>query len=157
LNVFHTNLASPKKFTSRKAIADRIQEYFVDYCEKDELPPTVTGLAFFLGMTRKTLLTYSKDEKFADIIELAKAYIETKLDERVSSKDGTSSNQFVLRENFGWKANGSPEVNISLTQNKLSISSININALPEEDKTAFLTGRLSLEQLEKKFADTQEV
>jgi len=68
-------------------------------------PPTVTGLALWLGFaTRKSLLEYQGKAEFVNAITRAKARCEQYAEERLFDRNGTSGAQFSLKNNFGWGA-----------------------------------------------------
>ena len=66
----------PKKYTDAELFENKIKEYFDD---KENMPYTLTGLALHLDMDRKSLLNYSKDEKFFPAIKKAKTRVEENL------------------------------------------------------------------------------
>lgn len=70
----------------------------------DASPPTVTGLALWLGFTsRQALLNYQNKPAFVDTITRAKAKCEQYAEERLYYKESFNGAQFSLRANFGWK------------------------------------------------------
>ena len=61
-------MARPWKFKTVAEMESRINEYF-DVCEQKRVPPTVTGLALFLGLqSRQALLNYQGRGQFNDAI-----------------------------------------------------------------------------------------
>lgn len=67
-------------------------------------PPTVTGLALFLGFTsRQALLNYQAKKTFVDTVTRAKARCEEYAESRLYDKDGFNGARFSLVNNFkGW-------------------------------------------------------
>lgn len=68
-------------------------------------PPTVTGLALWLGFkTRQSLLNYQhRSEKFNDILTVAKSKCEEYAERRLFDRDGVNGAKFSLANNFkGW-------------------------------------------------------
>lgn len=65
-------------------------------------PPTLTGLANYLGINRRTLLNWAKDEKcrYHDCVEMAKQRIEQYLEERLTTARHTDGVKFSLVNNF---------------------------------------------------------
>ena len=51
----------PPKYETVEELEKIIYEYF-DECKKEKRPYTMSGLAYALGVDRRTLLNYSKDE-----------------------------------------------------------------------------------------------
>lgn len=68
-------------------------------------PPTVTGLALWLGFkTRQSLLNYQhRSDKFNDILTVAKSKCEEYAERRLFDRDGVNGAKFSLANNFkGW-------------------------------------------------------
>lgn len=113
----------PRKWNSPKAMEKAIDDYFIE-CEGELMrdtdgtiiynrniqpvyinrkPPTVSGLAYYLGFaSTQSLFDYSKDERFSVIITRAKLRIEAYLEERLMDRDGQRGAEFNLRCNFNW-------------------------------------------------------
>ena len=86
-------------------------------------PPTITGLALFLGFkSRQTLLNYQGRQEFNDTIIYAKSRVEEYTECRLFDKDGVTGAKFSLTNNFkGWKEGGSeniekPSINITFAK-----------------------------------------
>lgn len=93
----------PNKFTSVEDMEQAIEEYF-DYCDENNKPYTISGLAYALGTNRQTLLDYQDKEEFTDTIKRAKARIECFNEELLFSKDvPTVGVIFNLKNNYNWK------------------------------------------------------
>lgn len=110
----------PKKFTSVEEMEKAIEEYF-DYCDENNKPYTISGLAYALDTNRQTLLDYQEQDKFSDTIKRAKARIERFNEELLFSKDvPTVGVIFNLKNNYNWKdkqeieADVNSDVNISI-------------------------------------------
>lgn len=70
----------------------------------DAHPPTVTGLAYFLGFkSRQALLNYQGRAQFRDVITRAKMWVEVQTEERLYDRAGQKGAQFSLYHNFRWK------------------------------------------------------
>lgn len=71
-------------------------------------PPTVTGLAYALGLkSRQALLNYQGRKMFHDTITRAKMRIETYTEERLFDQGGVNGAKFSLTNNFkGWSEGG---------------------------------------------------
>jgi benzoyl-CoA reductase/2-hydroxyglutaryl-CoA dehydratase subunit BcrC/BadD/HgdB len=96
-------MARPKLYTKVEDMEKIIKKYF-DECDKKEKPYTMSGLAYALDMDRKSLLNYSKDEKFFPTIKKAKEKVEQQLEENaLSNKSNSTFTIFNLKNNFGWK------------------------------------------------------
>ena len=116
-------IGRPKKWTDPGKMQKKIDEYFVmcegkplldDYGEQvfnkfgepiilNAKPPTVAGLACYLGMdSRQTLLNYQNDEEFTYVITNAKTRIEAYLEESLMNRNAQRGAEFNLRCNFRW-------------------------------------------------------
>ena len=71
-------------------------------------PPTVTGLAYHLGLkSRQALLNYQGRKMFHDAITRAKMRIEAYTEERLFDQGGVNGAKFSLQNNFaGWTEGG---------------------------------------------------
>ncbi len=82
-------------------------------------PPTVTGLALWLGFkTRQSLLNYQhRSEKFNDILTEAKSRCEEYAERRLYDRDGVNGAKFSLKNNFkGWSESPDNSENDSLSR-----------------------------------------
>ncbi len=64
--------------------------------------PTMSGLAMHLGMDRRTLLDYSKRDKFLPTIKKARTKIGVALEQRLYLNN-VAGIIFNLKNNFNWK------------------------------------------------------
>jgi len=86
----------------------RIEEYF-DEQERQEKPPTVSGLGWWIGIDRNHLLQYAKSEdperqRWSGPIRAAYRRIEGYLESQLCKQTGQVAGvQFVLKNNFGWQ------------------------------------------------------
>lgn len=119
-----SNRGRPLNFKTNKQLQDKINEYF-NLCQGEPFldsegnpvlnkygeivivnakPPTVTGLALYLGFNgRQSLMNYQEREEFMDTILRAKSRIEEYAETRLYDKDGCNGAKFNLSNNFGWK------------------------------------------------------
>ena len=97
-------MASPKGNTKLKYddLVVKIDEYF-DKCDNDKRPYTMSGLALSLGIDRRTLLNYSKNEEFFPLIKKARQRVEAQLEECLYRLGNNSGVIFNLKNNFEWK------------------------------------------------------
>lgn len=108
----------PPLFESAEEVEKKITEYF-EYCDNktkeihseklgdmivpDPEPYTMSGLAYWLGMDRKSLLNYSKKDKFFPTIKQARSRVEADVERRMNHKDTfTPGLIFNAKNNFGW-------------------------------------------------------
>jgi hypothetical protein len=96
-------------------IDEKIEEYF-KYAKDNNKHITITGLAWYLGIDRLTLLNYEKckdidwlksvddsvKDKFINSIKDAKRRIECEYEESLYNKNSSVGAIFTLKNNYGW-------------------------------------------------------
>ena len=97
-----------KLFKNAEELQNAIDNYFKK-CDKNNKPYTVCGLALELGVDRKTLINYSKEDEFFHTIKNAKLKIESQLEESLYRLGNNSGVIFNLKNNYGWKDNAEDE------------------------------------------------
>lgn len=129
----------PLKYNTVEELQKKIDEYFKS-CEGEILknedghiilnkygepviinmkPPTVTGMALYLGFnSRQALLNYQDKKEFHDTITRAKMRIEEYAECRLYDKDGCNGAKFNLINNFGWKDKQELDANIGNQDDK---------------------------------------
>lgn len=115
----------PLKFKSKQELQERVDAYFescfepafnkkgeplIDFRTGEQMiwqtkPFTMAGLACFLDIDRRTLLNYSKDDRFFPTIKRARAKIEAYVEEQLFRPQIAAGVIFNLKNNFGWKDN----------------------------------------------------
>lgn len=115
----------PLKFKSRQELEEKIDEYFEGCFEpaldkygevirhpktgevmmRQVKPFTMAGLASFLGIDRKTLLNYSKDDRFFPAVKKARDKVEAYVEEQLFRPQIAAGVIFNLKNNFKWKDN----------------------------------------------------
>lgn len=58
----------PKIFKSVEEVEEKINAYF-KYCEDKDKPYTMSGLAYYLDVDRRTIVNYTKEEEFFPAIK----------------------------------------------------------------------------------------
>lgn len=108
----------PNKFKSVEEMQKAIDNYFKE-CDANERPYTISGLAYALDTTRRTLLDYEENDEFTHTIKKAKAKIEQFVEERLFMGSNTAGVIFNLKNNYNWKDKQEieAEVNSDLTIN----------------------------------------
>ena len=117
------NNKNPKCFNNKPLAfnsADELMEYanyFFDWCEENDKRPTLSRLAFYLDIDRKTLLRYescsqdinylkrlSEEEKeaYCRSIKKIKVRIEAEYEDLLYQRDTVSGGKFTLSNNYGW-------------------------------------------------------
>lgn len=119
----------PLKFKTEKELQDKVNEYF-DYCDNRLVqgydnktneqfayispePYTMSGLAYYLDLSRKQLLVYKKRQQFGNAIIKARRKVEMDV-ERRSLERGSVCHIFNLKNNFGWKDESKVENTIKM-------------------------------------------
>lgn len=92
----------PRAFKSVEEVEEKINAYF-NYCEEKEKPYTMSGLAYYLGIDRRTLLNYSKNEDYFPLIKKARDKVQMQLEECLYRLGNNSGVIFNLKNNFDWK------------------------------------------------------
>ncbi|WP_057766704.1 terminase small subunit [Cytobacillus praedii] len=114
----------PLKFKNADELEEAIRAYF-DYCDErvdvkftkegemieipNPRPYTISGLAYYLGTTRQTLLNYEQKDEFFDTVRAAKAKIEAFVEESLWTPKVAQGVVFNLKNNFGWEEKQSLE------------------------------------------------
>lgn len=102
-------------FTNAEELQKKIDEYY-DWCNENEKPICITGLAWYLGTNRMTLLNYKNDnmvvrfkeenpeeyKKIRDVINEAYARVEFEYESFLFEKSKTVGGIFTLKNNFNW-------------------------------------------------------
>ena len=97
-----SKVGRPKIFNDVKEVEEKINAYF-NYCEEKEKPYTMSGLAYYLGIDRKTLINYSKNEEYFHTIKKARDKVQMQLEECLYRLGNNSGVIFNLKNNFDWK------------------------------------------------------
>lgn len=92
----------PRAFKSVEEVEEKIKAYF-NYCDEKEKPYTMSGLAYYLEIDRKTLLNYSKNEEYFHTIKKARDRVQMQLEECLYRLGNNSGVIFNLKNNFDWK------------------------------------------------------
>ena len=93
----------PRAFKSVEEVEEKINAYF-NYCEEKEKPYTMSGLSYYLGISRQTLVNYSNQDQFFDTIKKARDRVQMQLEENaLSNKANPTFTIFNLKNNFDWK------------------------------------------------------
>jgi len=118
----------PKLYESAEELQTLVDDYFesdeaftVSYVNGDEVrsfTPTMSGLALYLGMTRQSLVNYSREEEFFDTIKKARSKIESCIEKKLYGNNVTGL-IFNLKNNFDWKDKSEvQQTNVELTHDE---------------------------------------
>ena len=117
----------PRKYKNVEELQELIDEYF-KLCDDSKRPYTITGLALYLDMDRKTLLRYEKnyEDEFCHTITRAKERVQEFVECCLFKRGIAQGVMFNLKNNFGWQ----DKQEIDTTNvNKVEI----INDLPSDE------------------------
>lgn len=97
----------PMKYKTLEELQEAVDKYFkedamIKMGEHNMFAPTMSGLAYSLGMCRKTLLNYSNKDEFLHTIKDARNRIAAALEQRLYFSNPTGV-IFNLKNNFDWK------------------------------------------------------
>lgn len=101
------SVGRPLKYKTVEELSDAIDDYFVtdayiDMGETKMYAPTMSGLAYHLGMSRRTLVDYSHRDEFLLTIKKARNRVGVALEQRLYGNNVTGI-IFNLKNNFNWK------------------------------------------------------
>jgi hypothetical protein len=119
----------PLSFKNVEELEAAIDAYF-DYCDNrlkqvhskegesyaiaNPEPYTMSGLAYALGVDRKTIINYQRKDEYFHTINRARARVEADIDRRMNDKETfTPGLIFNAKVNFGWI----DQTNIDVTTN----------------------------------------
>lgn len=96
----------PLKYQSVEELDKAIALYFETDAYMGEgdskmFAPTMSGLAYALGIDRKTLHSYAHNDEFLHSIKRAKSRVETALEQRLFSNN-VAGVIFNLKNNYSW-------------------------------------------------------
>ncbi len=132
----------PPKYSCPQELSERIDKYFLEACNSipvlgddgkvlttktgkpliDYNPPTVAGLALYLGFAdRRSLYDYKKKEKFEYVIRRAIARMEENAEKQFTV--GQTSGAIFWLKNHGWRDKNET---IEIPDKKLSLEELGI-------------------------------
>jgi len=125
------NVGKPLKFKTPEELQQKISDYIED-CNKEGIPLTITGLALALDTNRQTLINYANKDEYAHIVERAKLIIENAYELRLI-ESGRSGDIFALK-NFGWTDKQEVDSNIRLNNQPVDELVNTIQGIKNENK-----------------------
>ncbi|OOP74145.1 terminase small subunit [Clostridium beijerinckii] len=105
----------PGKYENARQMQKIIDKYFQECIENEEYP-SITGVAYSLGLNRQGLLDYenslingklksldsSAKAEISDTIKRAKAFVEMCYEQRLFANGNPAGTIFTLKNNFKW-------------------------------------------------------
>lgn len=96
----------------------------------DPNPPTITGLAYFLGFeSRQSMYDYAKREGFSYVVARARTRMEAERERDLCAGRNVDGNKFYLANMSGWKAEQERKHDVSISA---SVSSFSVNQFLEK-------------------------
>ncbi len=93
----------PLKFKSVEELQNKIDAYF-EYCDSNNKPYTVSGLALALDTDRITLIRYEERDEFSNTIKRAKQKVENQFEERaICGEYNPTMAIFLMKNNFKYE------------------------------------------------------
>lgn len=97
-----TKIGRPRKYDTAEELEVKIAEYF-DYKDETGRPPSLSGLALFLGFCdRVSLYNYERESAFSHTIKRARATISAYVEEEAMMKDRPAGAIWMMKC-MGWK------------------------------------------------------
>ena len=91
------------KYKTQEQLQEGIDAYFQECDEKDK-PYTMSGLAYSLGLCRKTVVNYGNSDLFYTQIKQARDKVQAQLEENaLMGKSNSVFTIFTLKNNYGWR------------------------------------------------------
>lgn len=119
----------PKRKTNKDgSVEEGVEQIWI----REPEPPSITGLALFLGFeSRQSLYDYEKNEQFSYSIKRAKLQVEKNYERYLLSQSATGA-IFALK-NFGWA--DKQEVDHTTKGQPMNIVSLGTGIKPPADET----------------------
>lgn len=127
-------LGRPPKFATPEDMQEAVIDYFENYAtdtvvvgegkEAEKIgifKPTITGLAYHIGMTTETLRCYEGKGEFSATVKRAKQLVEMAVETRLDSKAVTGA-IFILKTNFRWNDGKQEEVSADMATAMLELA-----------------------------------
>ena len=135
----------PLKYKTVEELESAIEEYF-NYCDNrikqvhskegesyaiaDPEPYAMSGLAYALGIDRKTLLNYSYKDDYSPLLKRARSRVEADVERRMLHKDTfTPGLIFNAKNNFDWKDKTETDTTVHLPKPIMDLT----DALPADN------------------------
>lgn len=144
----------PKKYNSPDDMQIKIDAYIAScgphpltdkdgnpVCDKKGIPVvidkplTMSGLANALGLDRKSLLNYSKQDEFFPAIARARRLVEQYAEEQLFNRDAANGAKFALANNHGWTERQEITADVAITaDDKALLERINKRMSQDDSK-----------------------
>lgn len=112
------NGGRPLLFETPEALERRIEEYKQSLIDREK-PPTIAGLAYWLGVDRQTIYNYEARMPYFGIIKKAREWILSSYEESAADGKGGGGVIFLMK-NYGYT--DKQELDIKSTEIKVRIN-----------------------------------
>lgn len=134
----------PRIFRTQEELEQKIMEYW-QRCEQHNKTYTLSGLALWIGIDRKTLYNYSEKDEFFPTIKKAKDIVEASMEERaLTGESNVTFSIFALKNNFGWEDKKQVESNSTINAKVENTSNLTEDQL--EDEISKLEKKLGIDK-----------
>lgn len=140
-----SQVGRPLKFKNAEELEEKIEEYF-EFCNENNKPYTMSGLALALDIDRRTLLNYSNRDDFFPTIQKARLRCENFAEESLFTSKNTAGVIFNMVNNYEWKNKHDIDQNLANKDGK----PFAIENLTAEER------QQRIDQLKKKLNDDAE-
>lgn len=132
VNEYFDSCFQPKlRYNSKKKYYEPVYDNKGNKIMEQVKPFTMSGLAYYLGMSRESLLNYEKRDEYFGTITRARQRVENYVEERLFDREGVNGAKFNLSNNFkGWKEKQESDVN--LVAPKIELEIVNNENLEKE-------------------------
>ena len=100
-------------------VKTRIEDWVVSFEEGGEREgqiPTISSLAYDLGICRRTLVDYQHRDAYKPMLDRAKTFCEMHVEQKLfDPKIRPAGPIFNLKANYGWKDGSQLDVNVNLS------------------------------------------
>lgn len=78
-------------------------DHYFNYCDETKVPYTMSGLGYFLGMDRQSIMHYKDKAEYSNAIKRARDLVERSVEEKLLSGMPAAGIIFNMKNNFAWK------------------------------------------------------
>jgi hypothetical protein len=109
-------MGAPFKFATPEDLQIAVDKYFAD---PESKPWRMSGLAYYLGVSRVCLLDYKNRTKYGQIVERAKDKIEASIEQLLLERGGPSPAGIIfnLHNNYSWRQKSEQDINVGGQEN----------------------------------------
>ncbi len=92
----------PLTYKTDAELSAAIEDYFAE-CQEQDRPYTISGLAYHLNISRRTVVNYANNDLFFLTIKRARERCEQYAEEQLYRQKGSTKGiQFSMKNNYNW-------------------------------------------------------